>query len=152
MDNVYRYNLTNSPYKVVFTTETLAFTTPYKVNLAFKVFITNLDPSGGVISLTRDSCLFVAFPVSPPALYSAVWYIVNVAPDGTIATTYTNIAISYGQTAAVWFAAKAPVVSSFTPSQAAYTGVAAATVLLTGSVGTASFGQNIPFIATTFYP
>lgn len=152
MDHVYRYNVIDSPYKVDFATEALAFTAPYGEDLAFKVFITNLDPEDRVITLTRDSCLFVTFPVSPPALYSAVWYIVNVAPDGTIANTYTNITIPWGETVEVWFASGEPVVSSFTPSLAKYTGVSAVTVLLTGSVGPASFGQNIPFITTTFYP
>jgi len=116
--------------------------------LAFRVRLTNYDPSGNKRSLTLNShsLLWVYFPKVGKQIY---WHVVNVDETGTIQPTYSEIIIGYKETAYVYFASRSDGAFSGNNDQqkTGTVGPAAVNLLLLGTIGSSSYGQNIPFVS-----
>jgi len=124
------------------------FTLP-QTDIAFEVCLTNFDRNKREIKLFSSSVLWMLFPISPPQQpRGAKWYIVNVYNNGTIASTFTEVTLSYGVPTRVYFASYNDVNSGgFSPSSSGYSGPAAVNLMLVGKIGNSSYGQNIPFVS-----
>lgn len=118
-------------------------------DIAFRVCLTNFDQNKEEIKLHSGSVLWMLFPISPPTQpRGAMWYIVNVYDNGTIASTFTEITLSYGMPKWVFFASYNDVNSGgFFPSYSGYSGPAAVNLMLVGKIGTSTYGQNVPFVS-----
>ena len=72
----------------------------------------------------------------------------NVASDGTISETYSNISMAYGETKLLVFASANDLASSFarqsTPGKVCTVPVF---LLLHGEIGGMPYGQNLPFVS-----
>lgn len=126
-------------------------------NVLFGVELTNIDSDQRAVSLNANSQLFFIDTVNPTKVGYLVFHAVNVVRNGntgTIQQTYSPISLPYNVPTTVYFAAKNPVVNSFTPNSLAGQGQVDAGVYplnlaLLGSIGVSSvpFGQNIPFVS-----
>ncbi|MFQ6064039.1 MAG: hypothetical protein ACE5L6_01050 [Candidatus Bathyarchaeia archaeon] len=126
----------------------VSFDVPSSTNVAFGCRLTNLDPRRQPIIFDSHSLLWIFQPVSSVP-HSTWWYLVNVADDGTISSTFSPITIAYGETKLLVFASDDDVgTSGFgrqkTPSKALSVPVF---LLLHGTIGGAPYGQNIPFVS-----
>jgi len=126
----------------------VSFDVPSSTNVAFGCSLTNLDPSKQTLVFDSHSLLWIFEPVSGVP-HSTWWYIVNVADDGTISSTYSPISLTYGETKLLVFASDCDVViSGFkrqqTPQKALSVPVF---LLLHGTIGGEPYGQNIPFVS-----
>jgi len=118
------------------------------VGIAFQVYFTNFDIEKREIKLSSTSVLWTLFPVLPTQPRGAMWYIVNVNGDGTIASTFTTVTLQYAVPTPVFFASSNDVkVGGFSPSLSSYTGTAPVNLALVGTIGGSPFGQNIPFVS-----
>ena len=124
------------------------FTVPQN-DIAFEVCLTNFDPNRSKIKLFSSSVLWMLFPISPPTQpRGAMWYIVNVYDNGTIASTFTEITLLWGVPTRVFFASRNDVNSGgFSKSSSGYSGPAAVNLMLTGKIGVSTYGQNVPFVS-----
>lgn len=126
-----------------------SFTIPYGQNIAFGVVLTNLDPSKETITLNPHSHLWLYFPSVPGQAVGPTWFIVNVAPDGTIITPYSQITVAYRETKLLVFATGVEggfgKVSISQPQQ--NDKLCAVNLLLHGIIGSRDYGQNIPFVS-----
>jgi len=115
-------------------------------DIAFRVCLTNFDESKEEIKLLSGSVLWMLFPISPPSQpRGAMWYIVNVYDNGTIAPTFTEQVLSYNTPTWVFFASSDS--DGFAPSYSGYSGPAAMNLMLVGKIGTSTYGQNVPFVS-----
>ena len=111
-----------------------SFEVPAKKETVFAVYLTNLDSQHRDINLTKYSCMWVAIPDSN-AMSS--WPITKVV-NGTL-VDFDYQVLEYGKPTLVYFGPK---------SAASLSGhIAALNILLYGKIGSADYGQNIPFIA-----
>jgi len=128
----------------------VSFNLPINTEVAYGVMLTNLDPRKATIVLDSHSLLWVILPTSDVA-HSKWWYIVNVASDGTVSQTYSNISIGYAETKLLFFASEDDLTSSFarqsTPTKS-YT--VPVFLLLHGEIGGMPYGQNLPFVSLHF--
>ncbi len=118
--------------------------------VAFRATLKNLDPRK--IPVTLDSHTLFWQPGIGGANERA-WFIVNVAANGTIHNNYTPITLAYKESKTIVFAAiKDLSTSGFsylkTPPQSA---VVSVFLLLHGTIGSYSYGQNIPFVSIFYY-
>jgi hypothetical protein len=120
-----------------------------KTDIAFEVWLTNFDQNKREIKLFSSSVLWMLFPISPPTQpRGAMWYIINVYDNGTIASTFTEITLLYGVPTRVFFASHNDVNSGgFSPSSSGYSGPAAVNLMLIGKIGVSTYGQNVPFVS-----
>jgi len=125
------------------------FNVPKGQDIAFRVILTNFDTNKRTINLTSPSLLWMLFPTGTSDVpHSVWWYIVNVNGTGTISSTYSQIYLPYAQPTMVYFAANKDLGSNaFNPSSSGRNGPAAVNLMLFGTIGTSTFGQNIPFVS-----
>jgi hypothetical protein len=125
------------------------FTIPYDTDIAFGVVLTNLDPTKQTITLNMRSLIWVYFPSVPGQAVGPTWYIVNVAPDGTILAEYSEISLIYGEQKLLVFASGQP--GSFSRNRISQpqqkNTLSAVNILLYGDIGSKDYGQNIPFVS-----
>ena len=117
-----------------------------KGQIAFRVIFTNLDQDQRPIVLGNGSELFIIYPFPGGAYQCDVWYVINVNMTGQISNAYTPVTLVYNVPTAVFFAAK----SRGNPNSVggtSTTGIAPVNLALVGQIGSASFGQNIPFVS-----
>jgi archaellum component FlaF (FlaF/FlaG flagellin family) len=127
------------------------FTVPYSPDIAFGVYLTNLDPQKQTIVLNKFSQLWIYFPKSPGT--NPQWYVVNVALDGSVNSTYTNISLGYGESKLLIFASSTEGTFSKQSIGAQVKGLpCAVNLLLLGKIGTRDYGQNIPFVSLCVNP
>jgi len=126
------------------------FSVPKGPNIAFRVILTNFDTKKRTINLTSPSVLWMLFPTSDVP-HSVWWYIVNVDGTGTISSTYSQISLPYAQPTMVYFASSNDLgKGSFSTSSSGRDGPAAVNLMLFGTIGISTFGQNIPFVSVYF--
>ena len=105
----------------------------------FHVVLTNLDPSGQDINLTKDSNMWAITPFSATVKGDA-WMILNVT-GGKVYPSSTNYfqILPNGNSADVYFG----------PAQGTRSAgnVVPLNILLFGKLGSNDYGQNLPFIA-----
>jgi len=118
-------------------------------NIAFRIILTNLDPSERSITLYSSSVFFSIFPTTPQQVRGTYWYIVNVDDTGVISSTYTNVTLPFNVPTAVYFASNHAIEprSPFIGSKPLFTGTAPVNLALIGTIGDSPFGQNIPFVS-----
>lgn len=123
-----------------------SYNVPAQTNLAFGVKLTNFDSYERTLTLNSHSLIWMYFPTIGKQVY---WHIVNVNPNGTIETTYTDMSIGYGTTEFIVFASKSPGTFSGQNDQnkPGSVGPAAMNLLLLGLLESQSYGQNIPFVS-----
>ncbi len=126
----------------------VSFDVPSSTHVAFGCRLTNLDPRKQPIIFDSHSLLWIFEPVSAVP-HSTWWYIVNVADDGTISSTYSSIPLAYCETKLLVFASDADVGTSGFGRQKTPTKALSVPVflLLHGTIGGAPYGQNIPFVS-----
>ena len=137
------------------------YTVSFAKDIAFKVCLSNFDQNKREIKLFSGSMLWMLFPVQATQPRSIWWYIVNVYDNGTIASTYTTITLTYGAPTWVFFASANDISSpSFNPSPSGISGVssiklpspAAVNLMLVGRIGASTYGQNVPFVSIYVNP
>jgi len=127
-----------------------SFNVPSRTSIAFGVVLTNLDPRKQTITLNLYSQVWLYFPKSPGQ--STVFYIVNVASDGTITTPYSPITVAFGETKLIVFASNvAGGQTTVSISSSVENLPCALNLLLLGTIGTRDYGQNIPFVSLYVY-
>ena len=116
--------------------------------LAFRVRLTNYDPSGNerTLTLNSHSLLWMYFPKVGKQIY---WHVVNVDATGTVQPTYSEITIGYKETVYVYFASGSDGTFTGVPDKQkpGTAGSAAINLLLLGTIGSSNYGQNIPFVS-----
>ncbi|UCC33076.1 MAG: hypothetical protein JSW53_04625 [Candidatus Bathyarchaeota archaeon] len=129
------------------------FNVPATTDLAFGCFLTNVDPANRTIVLDQHSLMWFTIPVSDVP-HNKWWYIVNVADDGTISSTYSDIVLEHGETKLIVFASDDAVnVSGFGRQDTPKGGVSVSVFLLFhGTIGGEPYGQNIPFVSLYIQP
>ncbi len=122
------------------TAESPAYTFSRANNVAFKLNVTNMDPTGD-IKLKDQSCIWIFSPASG-AIKGIVWKIATVSNNViTPLTPGQSVTLVYNVSQTLYFG---PVVAGNNNLDAGITGV---NLILTGSVGTYDYGQNLPFIS-----
>jgi len=147
--NTFRYYIYSGSKLANYPAGISGFNVPYNTYIAFGVALTNLDPSKQTISLDIHSQLWLYFPTVPGA-GPFVWYIANVAADGTITTPpYTTITLAYTETKLLNFvygkegdSTKVKIDHPQVDDK-----LCAVNLLLHGTIGTQDYGQNIPFVS-----
>ena len=129
------------------------FNVPSTIEVAFGCLVTNVDPANRTIVLDAYSLLWFTIPVSDVP-HNKWWYVVNVAGDGTISSTYSDIVLAHGQTKLIIFASASNVnLSSFSRQSTPKGGVSVSVFLLFhGTIGGQPYGQNIPFVSLYIEP
>jgi len=129
---------------------TNSFNVPSRTNIAFGVKLTNLDPIKQPIRIDKYSQCWLYFPKAPGQ--STVFYVVNVADDGTITTPYSPITIPFKETKLIVFASNtAGSLARVFISSSVEDLPCALNLLLLGTIGTRDYGQNIPFVSLYVY-
>jgi hypothetical protein len=107
----YNYSSTGSPnWKINLSSAQTAAITPFSKHMAMSAQITNNDPSQGTIVVDSHTDLWTFLSCSSGCGTQPLipFYIVNVAPDGTVMSTtqgsFVPIQIPYGATQTVFFA------------------------------------------------
>jgi hypothetical protein len=125
-----------------------SYLVPSSEHVAFKIKLTNYDPSGRqrTLTLNSHSLLWVYFPKVGKQV---AWHIVNVDATGTVQPTYSDVVIGYKETVYVYFASGSDGEFSGTPDKkkTGTVGPAAINLLLLGDIGSDYYGQNIPFVS-----
>lgn len=118
-------------------------------NIAFRVTLTNFELNKRTINLTAHSVLWMIFPTTSQQVRCSWWHIVNVDGTGKISSTFSKISLPYGVPTMVYFASSNDLTppNTFSPSSSGYDGPAAVNLMLFGTIGTSTFGQNIPFVS-----
>ena len=117
-----------------------AYTFSRTETVAFSVNVTNMD-STGPINLTSVSCMWIFSPASG-AIKGETWGLAKRVGDQIITLTASEFQIlQYNVSTTVYFG---PYKSGGSNLGAGITGV---NLVLTGTVGTYSYGQNLPFIS-----
>jgi len=117
-----------------------AYTFALGTNIAFSLNVTNMDPTGGVINLTRLSCLWIFSPASG-AIKGQQWPLATV--NNNVVTPLAvgqSLTLAYNQSTRIYFG---PVVGT---GNNLNTGISGVNLILTGKVGMYDYGQNLPFI------
>jgi len=124
-----------------------SFNVPSGTNIAFGALLTNLDPSEQTIILMNNSQLWIYFPQASGQ--TRLWYVVNVDPNGNIASSYSPIPIEYMETKLIVFASSAA--GSFSSGSRVLIlrsdDTCALNLLLLGTIGPRDYAQNIPFVS-----
>jgi hypothetical protein len=125
------------------------FNVPSGTNIAFRVKLTNFGMNKLIINLTAHSVLWMIFPTTAQQVRSAWWHIVKVNGTGTISSTFSKVSLPYGVSTMIYFASSRDLTppNTFNPSSSGYDGPAAVNLMLFGTIGTSTFGQNIPFVS-----
>ncbi|MCK4425031.1 hypothetical protein KAU93_05025, partial [Candidatus Bathyarchaeota archaeon] len=93
--NKFKYFLYTGDKLANYPTGNINFTVPSGDFVAFGVCLTNLDPLKQTIVINKFSQLWI---YSPSVGSNQQWFIVNVAPDGSINSPYSDISIGYAET------------------------------------------------------
>ena len=134
------------------------FSPPFSTSnsVAFRTTLTNYDPQNRTITLTSHTALWMLFKsTNPQQPLSNWWQIVNVNSTGSItstnAATFANVTLPWGQPTKVYFASEKDIVVDNTITLVTLgtkmVGSAAVNLMLFGTIGTSSYGQNIPFVS-----
>jgi hypothetical protein len=122
------------------TNENQAYTFNRDYNVAFRLNVTNMDPTGD-ISLTYQSCVWIFSPASG-AIKGIVWRIASVSDNViTPLSPGQSVTLAYNVPTTLYFG---PKVAGNNNLDAGITGV---NLILTGTVGPYDYGQNLPFIS-----
>jgi len=125
-----------------------SYLVPSSEHVAFRIELTNYDPSGAkrTLTLNSHSLVWLYFPKQGKQV---AWHIVNVDATGTVQSTYSEISIAYKQTVYVYFASGSDGVFNGNPDKlkTVTSGPGAINLLLLGNIGSAYYGQNIPFVS-----
>ncbi len=129
------------------------YNVPAATEMAFGCMVTNVDPSNRTIILDSHSLLWFTLP-SSDVPHNRWWYIVNVAGDGTISATYSEITLSHGETKLIVFASANDAgdlsfSKQITPNKSVSVSVF---LLFHGTIGDKPWGQNIPFVSVYVEP
>ncbi len=129
------------------------YNAPSTTDLAFGCFLTNVDPANRTIVFDSHSVMWFTRPVSDVP-HNRWWYIVNVADDGTISPTYSNVVLDHGETKLIVFASAADTGDlGFLRQDTPKGGVSVSVFLLIhGTIGGQPYGQNIPFVSVYIEP
>ncbi len=129
------------------------YNAPATTDLAFGCFLTNVDPANRTIVFDSHSVMWFTRPVSDVP-HNRWWYIVNVADDGIISPTYSNVVLEHGETKLIVFASAADTGDlSFLRQDTPKGGVSVSVFLLIhGTIGGQPYGQNIPFVSVYIEP
>jgi hypothetical protein len=120
--------------------ESQAYTFSRSQNVAFKLNVTNMDPTGDIY-LKDKSCIWIFSPASG-AIKGDVWRIATVSNNIiTPLSTGQNVLLAYNVSTTIYFGPTSAGVNSI---DAGITGV---NLILTGTVGSYDYGQNLPFIS-----
>jgi hypothetical protein len=124
----------------------LGFNIPKNSYIAFGCYVTNLDPSMQQIVIDAHSLFWQP---GRPGVSEGAWFAVNVNSDGAILDTYSDVAISYGETKMIVFASQNDLLlGSFSALKTPNVVTTMATfLLLHGTIGTRAYAQNIPFVS-----
>ena len=122
------------------TNENPAYTFDRDLNVAFKLNVTNMDPTGDIY-LEDQSCIWIFSP-SSGAIKGEVWKIASVSNNIiTPLSPGQSVTLVYNVSTTLYFGPRAVGGSNI---GAGITGV---NLILTGNVGTYDYGQNLPFIS-----
>jgi len=122
-------------------------------NIAFRVILTNFDINKRTIILNSHSALWMIFKTGTPTQpRSGWWHIVNVNSAGWVTSqmqgTFSAVSLPYAQPIMVYFASENDLgTGNFKLSNPGWNGPAAVNLMLFGTIGTSTFGQNIPFVS-----
>jgi hypothetical protein len=109
--------------------------------LAFSLNVTNMDPTGGVMNLTRLSCLWIFSPASG-AIKGQVWPLATKTGDViTPLAAGQSVLLNYNQSTRIYFGPDVAAGNNLN------TGISGVNLILTGKVGMYDYGQNLPFIS-----
>ncbi|UCC33074.1 MAG: hypothetical protein JSW53_04615 [Candidatus Bathyarchaeota archaeon] len=124
------------------------YNVPASTDMAFGCMVTNVDPANRSIVLDSHSLLWFTLPVSDVP-HNRWWYTVDVADDGTISTSYSDVVLTHGETRLIVFASADDTgSSSFSRQNTPKGGVSVSVFLLFhGTIGGEPWGQNIPFVS-----
>lgn len=126
------------------------YNVPRTPEMAFGITLTNFDPLNRTIILNPYSQAWLYFPKSPGQ--SLVWHIVNVTPNGTIVSPYSQISLGFRESKMFVFASANPSVFNKVNIPAAVKNLPCAlNLLLLGEIGSQDYGQNIPFVSLFVY-
>lgn len=118
-----------------------AYTFALDQNIAFSLNVTNLDPTGGPLTLKSLSCLWIFSPASG-AIKGQQWPLATVTNNVVTPLTATgSVALPYNQSMRIYFGPGAGKGSNLN------TGISGVNLILTGKVGVNDYGQNLPFIS-----
>jgi len=117
-----------------------SYTVPNSNNTILALQLTNYDNSTQDITLYSNSYVWIVTPQSS-TVKPAAWAIANVT-SGRYISSFSTLTLPYGKSTTVYFGPSSP---SF--SGAVGNVVVPVFILLYGRVGSADFGQNIPFVA-----
>lgn len=125
---------------------TRGFNVPQNSYCAFGCYLTNLDPS--MLPIVIDSHSLLWQP-GRPGVAEGAWFIVNVSVNGSIAGTYSNITVGYGETKMFVFGSQNDLsLGAFSKGKTPNVVTTVATfLLLHGTIGSAAYAQNIPFVS-----
>jgi len=125
-----------------------SYLVPSSEPVAFRIKLTNYDPSGAkrALTLNSHSLVWLYFPKVGKQVY---WHVVNVDANGRIQSTYSDVSIAYKETAYVYFASGSDGTFNGIPDKQkpVSSGPGAINLLLLGEIGSSSYGQNIPFVS-----
>jgi len=123
-----------------------SFDIPKNTYVAFGCCVTNLNPLKQTIIIDSHSLFWQP---GRSAVAEGAWFIVNVAENGTINPTFSQLSINYGETKMLVFASQNDLgVGSFSRVRTPNSATTVATfLLLHGTKGSAAFAQNIPFVS-----
>jgi hypothetical protein len=122
------------------TNENPAYSFSRSERIAFKLNVTNMDPTGDIY-LKDQSCIWIFSP-SSGAIKGEVWKIANVTNNIiTPLSAGQSVKLAYNVSTTIYFG---PFQAGGSNIGAGITGV---NLILTGTVGTYDYGQNLPFIS-----
>ena len=122
------------------TNESPAYTFSRSQNVAFKLNVTNMDPTGDIY-LEDQSTIWIFSPASG-AIKGVVWKIASVSNDViTPLAPGQSVRLVYNVSTTLYFG---PTVAGVNSIDNGITGV---NLILTGNVGSYDYGQNLPFIS-----
>jgi hypothetical protein len=122
-------------------------------DIAFRVILTNFDTNKRTITLSSHSALWMIFKTNlPQQPRSGWWHIVNVNSTGWVSSqaqgSFSSISLPYAQPIMVYFASESDLgTDNFKLSSPGWSGPAAVNLMVFGTIGTSTFGQNIPFVS-----
>jgi hypothetical protein len=123
-----------------------SFDIPKNTYVTFGCYVTNLNILKQTIIIDSHS---IFWQPGRSAVAEGAWFIVNVAENGTINPTFSQISINYGETKMLVFASQNDLgVGSFSRVRTPNSATTVATfLLLHGTKGSTAFAQNIPFVS-----
>jgi hypothetical protein len=122
------------------TNESPAYTFSLTQTVAFKLNVTNMDPTGDIY-LASQSSMWIFSPASG-AIKGVVWTIATVSNNIiTPLPAGQFVRLPYNQSTTLYFGPKQAGNNNID------TGITGVNLILYGTIGTGGYGQNLPFIS-----